>query len=136
MAHEHIPDSVPDLSINQTKGRSGAAAGSTRASSVGGKSTTSVISTTLGDKGLEGTPVAEKHKSKRTGKDYWLYRNSEGKFVSRTAVAELGFAWWPKEGDHTRGMLKRVGGASKGQAMPHEEARKKLESLRSKIDAS
>jgi hypothetical protein len=84
------------------------------------------VSTTLEGKGLEGTPVAEKHTSRRTGKPYWRYRNAAGRFVSKKTVEQLGFAWWPRQDNPTRGMLKRVGGPKAGKTIKFEEAKKRL----------
>merc|ERR1712048_130 len=98
--------------------------------SVGAQSSFSVVSTTLEDKGLKHTPVAEKHISRRTGKPYWRFRRRDGKFVKRDIVAQLGFAWWPREDDPTRGVPKSI---ANGKTMKHDTARELLLQYRSDI---
>merc|ERR1712151_493403 len=72
--------------------------------------------------GLTGAPIAEKHYSKVTGKPYWRFRRSDGKacFISKARVEELGFAWYPFEGDPSKGLLKDP---KTGRTVSHEHAK-------------
>jgi len=84
--------------------------------SIGGQSHHSVAMTVLSQKGLEGTPIAQKRASSKD----WLFLDSIGNEITKQEVKRIGIAWYQDSLNPSKGRLRDT---TTGQFVKHAHAR-------------